>query len=98
MKFYRVHILANARHTVLFVGVTNDLARRTIEHKTHRNAGSFTARYNVEKLVRYEAHQRIDVAIQRESQLKNWKCEWKVALINTMNPEWKDLSEGGLFG
>jgi putative endonuclease len=98
MKFYWVYFMANAHNTVLYVGVTNDLARRVQEHKTHQDPHSFTARYNVEKLVWHEAHQSIIEAIAREKQLKNWKRAWKEALIAEMNPEWKDLGQGGLVG
>ena len=98
MKFYWVYFMANAHNTVLYVGVTNDLARRVQEHKTHRDPHSFTARYNVEKLVWHEAHQSITEAIAREKQLKNWKRAWKEALITEMNPEWKDLGHGGMVG
>lgn len=95
MKFYWVYIMANAHNTVLYVGVTNNIERRVMEHKEHRNPGSFTARYNVEKLVWHEAHQSIDAAITREKQLKEWKRAWKERLIREMNPEWKDLAADG---
>lgn len=90
--------MANARNTVLYVGVTNNIARRVTEHKDHVDPQSFTARYNVEKLVWYEAHQSIKVAIVREKQLKNWKREWKDALINETNPQRTDLSGTEFFG
>ncbi|MFZ1691584.1 MAG: GIY-YIG nuclease family protein [Flavobacteriales bacterium] len=95
MKFYWVYIMTNAHNTVLYVGVTNNIERRAKEHKEHRNPGSFTARYNVEKLVWHEAHQSIDAAITREKQLKEWKRAWKERLIREMNPEWKDLAADG---
>lgn len=98
VKFYWVYIMANARNTVLYIGVTNDLARRVKEHKDHIDPKSFTARYNVEKLVWHEAHQSILAAIAREKQLKNWKRAWKEALIAEMNTEWKDLGANGLAG
>ena len=98
MKFYWVYFMANARNTVLYLGVTNDLARRVQEHKDRLDPKSFTANYNVNKLVWHEAHDSIIAAIAREKQLKNWKRAWKDALIAEMNPEWKDLAETGLVG
>ena len=98
VKFYWVYFMANARDTVLYVGVTNDIQRRVKEHKEHTDPHSFTARYNVDKLVWYEAHESIVEAIAREKQLKNWKRAWKDALINEMNPDWKDLAATGAFG
>ena len=87
-----IYILANKYNNVLYLGVTRDLRRRIAEHKLHINAG-FSAKYNTEKLVYYEWYDRLDVAIQREKQLKRWRREWKDKLINEFNPEWKDLSE-----
>ena len=98
MKFYWVYFLSNARNTVLYVGVTNDIQRRVKEHKEHVDPHAFTTRYNVDKLVWYEAHDSIDAAIAREKQLKNWKRAWKDALIAEMNPDWKDLAETDRFG
>ncbi|MCC6938514.1 MAG: GIY-YIG nuclease family protein [Flavobacteriales bacterium] len=98
MKFYWVYFMANARNTTLYAGVTNDIERRVKEHKAHKDPRSFTARYNVEKLVWYEAHESIIAAIAREKQLKDWKREWKDALITKENPEWKDLAAEGNFG
>ena len=80
------------------MGVTNDIHRRVKEHKEHFDPRSFTARYNLEKLVWYEAHESIIAAIAREKQLKNWKREWKEALVAETNPEWKDLAATGIFG
>lgn len=90
--------MANARNTVLYVGVTNNMERRVKEHKEHLDPRSFTARYNVEKLVWYEAHQSIRAAIVREKQLKEWKRAWKERLIREMNPEWMDLAAEGRIG
>jgi putative endonuclease len=98
MKFYWVYFMANARNTVLYVGVTNDIARRVQDHKEHKDPKSFTARYNVGKLVWYEAHESIIAAIAREKQLKDWKRAWKDALINETNPERTDLAEAAVFG
>lgn len=98
VKFYWVYMMANARNTVLYLGVTNNIERRVKEHKEHLDPRSFTARYNVEKLVWYEAHQRITAAIVREKQLKEWKRAWKERLIREMNPEWQDLAAEGRIG
>lgn len=77
---------------MLYLGVTRNLQRRLAEHKLHINQG-FSAKYNTDKLVYYERYDRLDVAIQREKQLKNWKREWKDKLVNNFNPEWKDMAE-----
>lgn len=87
-----VYMLTNKHNNVLYTGVTKNLQRRLAEHKLHINEG-FTAKYNTDKLVYYEWYDRLDVAIKREKQLKNWKREWKDKLINDFNPEWKDLAE-----
>ena len=87
-----VYILTNKNKTTLYTGVTRDLQRRIAEHKLHINAG-FSDRFNLEMLVYYEIYERLDTAIHREKQLKKWHKEWKEALINDFNPEWKDLTE-----
>ena len=87
-----IYILTNKYNNVLYIGVTRNLQCRLAEHKLHLNQG-FSAKYNTEKLVYYELYDRLDVAIRREKQLKNWKREWKDKLINDFNPEWKDLAE-----
>ena len=87
-----IYFLANHYNNVLYIGVTNNIVRRISEHKAKINKG-FTYKYNCDKLVYYETHTSISVAIAREKQLKNWKREWKNKLINDFNPEWKDLSE-----
>lgn len=86
-----VYILTNKNKTTLYTGVTRNLQRRIAEHKLHINKG-FSDRYNTENLVYYETYNRLDVAIHREKQLKRWHREWKEALINEFNPEWKDLA------
>ena len=87
---YFVYMLASGRHGTLYVGVTNDLARRIHEHKTKVIKG-FTSKYDVSRLVWYEAYERIDEAIAREKALKKWHRDWKIRLIEEMNPEWEDL-------
>ncbi len=92
MQRFFVYILAS-KSRVLYTGVTNDLYRRVAEHKTRQVPG-FTARYNVNRLVYYEEYSRIQDAIAREKQIKGWLRRKKVALIESQNPEWNDLSEG----
>lgn len=91
-KQYFVYIMTNAHHTVLYTGVTNDLLRRTLEHKEGKG-GVFTRKYNVHKLVYYEEGDNINIAIMREKQIKGGSRQKKIDLINSMNPEWKDLFE-----
>lgn len=86
-----VYILSNKDNNVMYVGVTSNLINRVRQHKEKVHPG-FTARYNVNKLVYYEVFSDIRVAIHRESQLKNWKREWKGALVEKSNPSWKDIS------
>jgi putative endonuclease len=76
---------------MLYTGVTNDLERRVYEHKMKSLEG-FTKRYNLNQLVYFESTDDITVAIAREKQIKGWLRSKKVTLINSMNPEWKDLS------
>lgn len=89
-QFY-VCIMASYRGT-LYVGVTNDLERRVYEH-LNKLVDGFTKRYNVSKLVYYEAGEDINAAIEREKQIKGWVRSKRAALIDSMNPYWKDLSE-----
>ena len=88
---YYVYILTNAHKTVLYTGVTNDLIRRVYEHKNHLDKGSFTARYNVDYLVYYESTSDVNAAIEREKQIKGWNRKKKNKLVESKNPEWKDL-------
>lgn len=89
-KQYYVYILTNNHHTVLYTGVTNDLARRTDQHRN--GSGSiFTRKYNVQKLVYYEIGNDIHSAIEKEKQIKAGSRQKKIDLINAFNPEWKDL-------
>jgi putative endonuclease len=89
-KRYFVYILANEPKGVLYVGVTNDLARRTFEHRSKIVPG-FTSRYGVSRLVYYEEHASILEARDRERALKHWRRPWKVKLIEDFNPKWRDL-------
>ncbi len=91
MKYYYVYTMSNASHT-LYTGVTSDLARRVFEHKNQLNAG-FTQKYRFTRLVQYQTYTDAVAAIAREKQIKGWRREKKVALIESMNPDWRDLSE-----
>ena len=92
MKQYYVYILASKKNGVLYTGVTSDLIKRVYEHKQSATKG-FTERYWIKKLVFYEVHQEIEAAIAREKQIKKWRREWKIDLIEKQNPEWNDLFE-----
>lgn len=88
--------MTNSRHTVLYTGMTSNIANRIESHKNKVLKESFTAQYNVDKLVYIEQHDSRETALIREKQIKAGSREKKEALINKMNPEWKDLS-GSLF-
>ncbi|MBR4450959.1 MAG: GIY-YIG nuclease family protein [Clostridia bacterium] len=88
---YYVYILTNQSDKVMYIGVTNNLERRLYEHK-HNMVEGFTKKYNVHKLVYYEHTTDVYAAITREKELKGWRRSKKNALVETMNPEWKDLS------
>lgn len=89
-RHYFVYIMTNRHNTTLYTGVTNDLKRRTNEHKS--GVGSkFTKRYNLTKLVYYEATGDVNAAIAREKQIKAGSRQKKLDLVNSINPEWRDL-------
>ena len=89
---YYVYILTTKKNTVLYIGVTNNLERRLYEHRNDLVDG-FTKRYHVHKLVYFESTNDPYVAISREKQLKGWLRAKKIALIESVNPQWRDLSE-----
>jgi putative endonuclease len=91
-----VYFMSNRNNTVLYIGVTSNLIKRVYQHKVKTFRG-FTSKYNCDKLVYYEAYDRIEDAIAREKQLKSGNRERKEKLVNEFNPEWNDLSEGWLF-
>ena len=91
MTTFYVYILANKPNGVLYVGMTNELERRIAEHKGKQIRG-FTHKYNIDKLVYFEEFETSDEAFQRERQMKKWKRDWKIEIIENKNPEWKDLA------
>lgn len=84
-----VYILASRRHGTLYIGVTSDLLGRLWHHRTKVTRG-FTRRYDVTRLVHFEMAETMEAAIVREKQLKAWKRDWKIALIERDNPDWED--------
>ena len=91
MKLFYAYITAS-KSRVIYTGVTNNLQRRIYEHKNKLVPG-FTSRYNADRLVYFEETADIRVAIEREKQIKGWLREKKVALIESMNPTWRDLAD-----
>ncbi len=89
---YYVYLLTNRNNKVMYVGVTSDLVRRIHQHRTRAVPG-FTARYNLHKLVYFEETADVHAAIARERQIKKWRREKKNALVDRMNPQWRDLWE-----
>jgi len=89
-KTYHVYFLTNKYHTVLYTGVTSNIARRIWEHRQGLVKG-FTKKYNCKKLVYSEEYQHIEEALTREKQIKNWSRKKKDFLVNQINPEWSDL-------
>ena len=92
---YYVYILTNTQNTILYTGVTNNLEKRIAEHKAKIYSDSFTARYNIHKLVYFETTTDIESAIAREKQIKAGSRKKKLSLIETINPAWNDLSMEG---
>jgi len=82
--------MSNRKNGTLYIGVTSNLIKRVHEHKTNAVPG-FTSKYHLHNLVYYEVIDNIKTAIAREKQLKNWRRDWKINLINSKNPEWEDL-------
>ncbi|MDE2383597.1 MAG: GIY-YIG nuclease family protein [Alphaproteobacteria bacterium] len=89
-KWPAVYITANRYRGTIYVGVTSALWNRICDHKNKTFEG-FTAEHNVHLLVWYEHHHTMETAIRREKQLKKWKREWKIRIIEQMNPDWRDL-------
>jgi putative endonuclease len=90
MKGY-IYILASKKNGTLYTGVTSDLPRRLFEHQNNLTPG-FTTQYGVKTLVWFEEHVLVTDAIAREKAIKNWPRKWKLALIESMNPDWDDIA------
>ena len=90
-KTYSVYILSNFARTVFYIGVTNDLVRRILQHRNGESI--FSDKYNCHYLMYFEDYSDVRNAIAREKQLKNWHHDWKVNLIKSMNPEMRDLKD-----
>ncbi len=86
-----VYIMASQRNGTLYVGVTKNLSRRVYEHKNDVVEG-FTQKYRVHQLVYYEFYDDLENAVLREKRMKDWKRQWKLELIEKMNPDWQDLA------
>lgn len=86
---YCVYLLANRKYGTLYIGVTNDLVRRVYEHRIKAVAG-FAARYGIDRLVWFECYDDPVTAIAREKELKKWRRDWKIRLIEEQNPDWLD--------
>ena len=91
MKTPAIYILTNRHQGTLYIGVTSNLLIRINQHK-EKSVASFSKKYNLDKLVYYELFDVMYDAISREKQLKNWRRQWKVKLIEHLNPSWNDLS------
>ena len=94
-KTYWVYLLTNASSTVLYVGMTSELATRVAQHKERSDTDSFTARYRTDRLVHAEPFSDVQDAIRRERQLKGWTRAKKRALIDAANPTWAERRAGG---
>ena len=92
MNNHYVYIMASKRNGTLYIGVTNNLARRVFQHKNDFIEG-FTKKYGIHMLVYYEECHDIESAIQRERRMKKWNRQWKIKRIEQQNPEWRDLYE-----
>ena len=91
-KKYYTYILTHEKNHIFYVGVTNNIKRRMSEHK-RGTFGTHVGRYNIKKLVYFEEHRDVRIAIQREKTIKKWKKQWKINIITEGNPEWLDLSD-----
>ncbi|MBQ4820730.1 GIY-YIG nuclease family protein [Aquimarina sp. MMG016] len=89
---YAVYILTNKKNGTLYIGMTNNLERRVFEHKNKLTEG-FTKKYGLDRLVYFEIYQYVNDAIKREKQLKKWKRQWKIDLIEEENKDWNDLAK-----
>ncbi|WP_237688818.1 GIY-YIG nuclease family protein [Flagellimonas aurea] len=92
MRFWNVYIMSNKPNGVLYIGVTDNLDERVKEHKLKVYPQSFTAKYNCDKLVYFEKFENGEEAVKKEKQMKKWKRDWKIGLIEDFNPNWVDIS------
>ncbi|WP_418511812.1 GIY-YIG nuclease family protein [Corallibacter sp.] len=92
MKVWYVYMMANKPNGVIYIGITDDIEERVKEHKLKVRPESFTAKYNCDKLVYFEECISVEEAIIRERRMKKWKRDWKIDLIEEMNPSWMDIS------
>ncbi len=92
MLIYYTYIITNYARTVFYIGVTNNIQTRVLQHRNNEG-GVFTAKYKCHYLLHYEEYSNINDVISREKNLKNWKREWKINLIRKDNPDMKDLAE-----
>ncbi len=90
LKTYWIYIMSNGHRGVLYIGMTNDIAGRTTEHREGTIKG-LTQRYRVDRLVYFEAHTDAELAARRERLMKRWRRDWKVQLVEKSNPTWRDL-------
>ena len=90
-KEFYIYIITNKKFGTIYIGYANDMKDRMRRHKSG-NGSVFAKRYNLDKLVYYEKYKFPNVAIKREKQLKKWKRQWKINLINDFNPDWEDLT------
>lgn len=86
-----LYIITNKNEGVFYIGITNNLKRRIYQHKNKVHKSTFSARYNLDKLVYFEIFDSKDEALLREARMKKWNREWKINIIKSFNPEWKDL-------
>ena len=98
IKLWYVDIMTNKNHGVLYIGCTDNIIERVKEHKFKKYPKSFTARYNCDILVYFEEYREGEGASLRETQFKKWKRDWKIKLIDDMNPSWSDLSTNWNLG
>ena len=91
MSYGYVYLLCNRKNGTLYLGVTTDLAGRIEQHKSHFNSKSFTAQYDVMRLVWFERHELVTDAIAQEKTMKGWPRQWKINLIEKGNPNWDEL-------
>ncbi len=92
MKNYYVYIMTNKPKGTLYIGITNNLIRRVYEHKNDLIENSFTSRYSLHRLVYYEVYSYVWDAIGREKNIKKWKRNWKIRMIEEVNPNWEEIT------